>query len=55
MPRKQLEVPADVARAFVKIMRAYFKEKNAIKRDQIAGDAALLFAPAGEIGIVDGS
>ena len=42
MPRKQLEVPPAVARSFVKIMRAYFTEKNLIKRDQIAGDAAFL-------------
>jgi hypothetical protein len=45
MPRKQLELPPDVARTFVKHMRAYFAEKNAIKRDQIAGDAAFLLEP----------
>jgi hypothetical protein len=36
MPRKQLEVPPAVARAFVKDMRAFFAEPNAIKRDEIA-------------------
>jgi hypothetical protein len=36
MPRKQLEVPPAVARAFVEDMRAFFAEKNAIKRDEIA-------------------
>jgi hypothetical protein len=35
MPRKQLEVPPAVARAFVKDMKAFFAEKNAIKRDEI--------------------
>jgi hypothetical protein len=36
MPRKQLEVPPAVARAFVEDMKAFFAEKNAIKRDEIA-------------------
>jgi hypothetical protein len=36
MPRKELEVPAAVARAFFKDMRAFFAEENAIKRDEIA-------------------
>jgi hypothetical protein len=45
MPRKQLEVPPAVAQAFVKHMRAYFAEKNAIKQDEIAGDAAFLLEP----------
>jgi hypothetical protein len=36
MPRKQLEVPPTVARAFVEDMKAFFAEKNAIKRDEIA-------------------
>ena len=45
MPRKKLEVPPAVARAFVKIMRAYFAEKHLIRRDQIAGDAAFLLEP----------
>jgi hypothetical protein len=33
---KQLDLPPAVARAFVKDMRAYFKEENLIKRDAIA-------------------
>jgi hypothetical protein len=45
MPRKQLEVPPIVARTFVKHMRAFHAEKNAIKRDEIAGHAAFLLEP----------
>jgi hypothetical protein len=37
MPRKPIELPPEVARRFIKDMRAYFAEKNAIKRDEIAG------------------
>jgi hypothetical protein len=33
---KPLDLPPAVARAFVKNMRAYFAEKNPIKRDAIA-------------------
>jgi hypothetical protein len=36
MSRKLIELPAAVARAFVKNMRAFLAEKNAIKRDEIA-------------------
>jgi hypothetical protein len=36
MSRKPLELPPAVARSFVKDMRAFFAEKNAIKRDEIA-------------------
>jgi hypothetical protein len=36
MPRKSIELPPSVARAFVRDMRLFFKEKNAIKRDGIA-------------------
>jgi hypothetical protein len=36
MPRKPIELPPAVARRFVEDMRAYFAEKNAIKRDEIA-------------------
>jgi hypothetical protein len=36
MPRKPLELPPVVARGFVKDMRAFLAEKNAIKRDEIA-------------------
>ncbi len=34
--RKTSSLPADVARAFVKDMRAYFREKHPIRRDDIA-------------------
>jgi hypothetical protein len=37
MPRKNLDLPMQVAKAFVKDMKAYFAEPNAIKRDEIAG------------------
>ena len=34
--RKPLDLPPDVARAFVDDMRAYFDEENPIKREGIA-------------------
>ncbi len=34
--RKPLEIPPAAARAFVKDMKAFFREKDAIKRDEIA-------------------
>jgi hypothetical protein len=36
MPRKLLELPTEIARAFVRDMRAFFAESHAIKRDEIA-------------------
>jgi hypothetical protein len=36
MPRKPIELPPAVARAFVKDVRAFHIEPNAIKRDEIA-------------------
>ena len=36
MPLKQFELPPAVARKFVEDMRAYFAERDAIKRDEIA-------------------
>jgi hypothetical protein len=36
MPRKPIELPPVVARAFVKNMRAFLAEENTIKRDEIA-------------------
>jgi hypothetical protein len=36
MPRKPIDLPADVALAFLEDMRAFFAEPNAIKRDEIA-------------------
>jgi hypothetical protein len=42
MPRKQLEVPPAVARAFVRDMRLFLAEKNPIKADEIAGRQAWL-------------
>jgi hypothetical protein len=34
--RRQLDLPPDAARAFVKDMRAYFAEEDRRKRDEIA-------------------
>ena len=45
MARKPLELPPEVAKAFVKHMRAYYAEPSAIERDRIAGDAAFLLEP----------
>ena len=36
VPRKQLDLPPEVARAFVRDMREYFAEENGHKRDEIA-------------------
>jgi hypothetical protein len=36
MPRKPIELPPEVAEAFVADMRAFFAEPNLIKRDDIA-------------------
>jgi hypothetical protein len=36
MPSKTIELPPKVAQAFVRDMRAFFAEDNAIKRDEIA-------------------
>jgi hypothetical protein len=36
MPSKPIELPLEVARAFVRDMRAFFAEKSPIKRDEIA-------------------
>jgi hypothetical protein len=45
MPPKPIELPPAVARSFLEDMRAYFGEKNAIKRDEIASRAAWLLQP----------
>jgi hypothetical protein len=36
MPRRELELPPEVAKAFVRDMRAFYAEKGAVKRDEIA-------------------
>ena len=36
MPRKPIDLPPAVARAFVEDMRAYFDEENRYKQDEIA-------------------
>ena len=36
MPSKPLELPPEIAKAFVKDKRAQYEEENAIKRDEIA-------------------
>jgi hypothetical protein len=35
MPRKPLELPRAIARAFIEDMRAFFAETHATKRDEI--------------------
>jgi hypothetical protein len=35
MPRKPIELPSGVARAFVEDMRAFFAESDLVKRDEI--------------------
>jgi hypothetical protein len=42
MPRKPLELPPAVARAFVKDMRAFHAEKNGARRDAIVAQQAWL-------------
>jgi hypothetical protein len=37
MPRKPLDLPMRIAKAFIKDMRAFHAEPNEIKRDEIAG------------------
>jgi hypothetical protein len=36
MPRKPIEPPPDIARDFVRDMRAFHAEKSPLKRDEIA-------------------
>jgi hypothetical protein len=36
MPRKPIELPPGVARAFVEDMRAFLAESDLVKRDEIA-------------------
>jgi hypothetical protein len=36
MPRNPIELPPEVAKAFVRDMRAFHAEKNPLKRDEIA-------------------
>jgi hypothetical protein len=45
MPLKPIELAPEVAKTFVKHMRAFYSEPSAIKRDEIAGDAAFLLEP----------
>jgi hypothetical protein len=37
MKMKDIEIPPEVAEAFVRDMRAFFAEKSPLKRDEIAG------------------
>jgi hypothetical protein len=37
MPKKPLELPMKVAKAFIRDMRAFHAEPSEIKRDEIAG------------------
>jgi hypothetical protein len=42
MPRKPIELAPAVARNFLKDMRAFYAEKNSIKKDEIAARQAWL-------------
>lgn len=42
MLRKQLELPPDVAKAFVRNMRAFFKANDQLAGDKIAADTGWL-------------
>ena len=44
MPQKPLDLPMQVAKAFIKDMRAYFAEPNAVRRCAIAAQQARLLA-----------
>jgi hypothetical protein len=44
LPRKPIELPAAVARSFVKDMRAFYAEPNPINRDEITSNAFPLSA-----------
>lgn len=39
MLRKELVIPPEAAKAFVKDMKAFFKAKGQLKQDEIAADA----------------
>ena len=47
MPQQPLDLPMQVAQAFVKDMKAYFAEPNAIRRDEIASRQAWLLQQHG--------
>ncbi len=55
MPRKPIELPPAVARRFVEDMRAFFAEKNSVKRDEIAARQlhALRQHYAGKLKLID--
>jgi hypothetical protein len=36
MPRKAIQLPPEVARAFIRDLKAFFAEENPTKRDEIA-------------------
>jgi len=38
MPRKPIDIPPAAAKAFMRALKAFFKEKDLHKRDRIAGD-----------------
>jgi len=46
MPRKELQLPPEVAIAFVRDLRAFFAEKNGVKADAIAAQQTPYPAPA---------
>ena len=42
MLRKPIELPPEIAKAFVRNMRAFLKENDGIKRDEIAASTSWL-------------
>ena len=40
MLRKQLEIPPEAAKAFVRDMKAFFKAKTVLDRDEVAAGTA---------------
>jgi hypothetical protein len=46
MLRKQLEIPPEAAKAFLRDMKAFFKAKDHLAEDEIAAKQAWLLMPA---------
>ena len=42
MPSKPIELPPEIAKAFVRDMRAFFKAKDRLKQDEIAARQGFL-------------
>jgi hypothetical protein len=55
MPRKPIQLPPEIARAFIRDLKAFFAEENPIKRDEIAARQlhALRQHYAGKLKLID--